>query len=88
MKIWTGHNQQENKLQCIQESGDIVYVPDGWAHGMENLAETVGYVLEFDWARKPAAAKGKGKGKASEGKASTSGAEGKAKLKLKHVGER
>ena len=32
-------------LECIQEPGDILFVPSGWAHGVYNLAETVGYVI-------------------------------------------
>lgn len=39
-------------LQCIQEPGDILFVPDGWAHGVVNLAESVGYALGFDLTAK------------------------------------
>ena len=34
-------------MQCIQESGDILFVPDGWAHSVLNLAESVGWASEF-----------------------------------------
>ena len=27
--------------ECIQEAGDMIFVPDGWAHGVINLAESV-----------------------------------------------
>lgn len=38
-------------LDCIQEPGDIMYVPKFWAHGVLNLAESVGYAMEFDYAQ-------------------------------------
>lgn len=34
-------------LQCRQESGDILFVPQGWGHGTLNLRTTVGYGIEF-----------------------------------------
>ena len=35
-------------FRCIQNPGDIFYVPEGWSHGVHNLAESVGYALEFE----------------------------------------
>lgn len=34
-------------LECIQEPGDLVYIPASWAHGVLNLAESVGFAIEF-----------------------------------------
>ena len=34
-------------VECIQEPGDVLYVPTSWAHGVLNLAESVGYAMEF-----------------------------------------
>lgn len=36
------------RYECIQLPGDIVYVPDSWAHGVLNLAESVGFAMEFE----------------------------------------
>lgn len=33
--------------ECIQEAGDAIYVPEGWGHGIQNLAESVGYARRF-----------------------------------------
>jgi hypothetical protein len=35
------------QLHCTQEAGDVLYVPDGYGHGVLNLAESVGYAIEF-----------------------------------------
>ena len=35
-------------LECIQEPGDVMYIPMDWGHGILNLAESVGYAVEFD----------------------------------------
>jgi hypothetical protein len=29
-------------LECTQESGDIIYIPEGWFHATTNLEETIG----------------------------------------------
>lgn len=34
-------------LECIQEAGDLIYIPASWAHGVLNLAESVGFAIEF-----------------------------------------
>jgi hypothetical protein len=37
-------------LECIQEPGDVMYIPEGWAHGILNLDDVVGYSTEFqEW---------------------------------------
>jgi hypothetical protein len=44
--------QQGRSLECIQEPGDVLYVPRHWGHGVVNLAESVGYAMQFsDMAR-------------------------------------
>jgi hypothetical protein len=39
---------QHRAFHCIQEPGDIIFVPDGWSHAVQNLAESVGYAFLFD----------------------------------------
>lgn len=39
------HRDRGEALSCVQHSGDILYVPDGWGHGILNTAETAGYAL-------------------------------------------
>ena len=33
--------------RCVQRAGDLLYVPDGWAHGVLNLGATVGWANSF-----------------------------------------
>lgn len=30
-------------MECVQEAGDIMYLPDGWSHMTLNLGETIGF---------------------------------------------
>lgn len=32
---------------CVQEGGDVMYVPRGWGHGVLHLETVVGYAVEF-----------------------------------------
>lgn len=34
-------------LTCIQEAGDVIYVPHGWGHGVVNIETVIGYAVEF-----------------------------------------
>jgi hypothetical protein len=34
-------------LHCLQEAGDVIFVPTGWAHAILNMKETVGIASEF-----------------------------------------
>ena len=34
-------------LECVQHSGDLVFVPDMWGHAVVNLRESVGLASEF-----------------------------------------
>lgn len=36
-------------LECMQESGDVVFVPEGWGHAVLNVAESIGFASEFEW---------------------------------------
>ena len=36
-------------LQCEQQAGDVIFVPDGWAHAVLNQAESIGYASEFEF---------------------------------------
>eukprot|EP00039_Didymoeca_costata_P011935 m.170128 g.170128 ORF g.170128 m.170128 type:complete len:96 (+) comp15335_c0_seq16:69-356(+) len=41
----TGRSQ--HTYRCIQESGDILFVPEAWGHATMNLAESIGWASEF-----------------------------------------
>lgn len=36
-------------LECVQESGDVLFVPEAWGHATLNLAESIGAASEFEW---------------------------------------
>ena len=41
-------------LECTQRAGEVLFVPEGWNHGVINLANSVGIVFEVgrssaDW---------------------------------------
>ena len=41
-------------LECTQRAGEVLFVPEGWSHGVVNLANSVGIVFEVgvstvDW---------------------------------------
>eukprot|EP00043_Microstomoeca_roanoka_P018235 m.194015 g.194015 ORF g.194015 m.194015 type:complete len:169 (-) comp16787_c2_seq5:1448-1954(-) len=36
-------------LECIQESGDVLFVPEMWSHAVVNEAESIGLASEFIW---------------------------------------
>ena len=40
---------QEPPLECVQEAGDVLYVPCDWGHGVLNLEASVGVAVEFTW---------------------------------------
>jgi ankyrin repeat protein len=37
-------------LECVQEAGDVLYVPAGWAHAVLNTEVTVGAAVELSFA--------------------------------------
>ena len=49
--IWLWYNDvyldRQDALECVQSAGDVIFVPDLWAHGVVNLQETVGFASEF-----------------------------------------
>jgi len=34
-------------LECIQEAGDLIFIPEGWFHATINLEETIGVRYPF-----------------------------------------
>lgn len=38
----------QHTISCIQEQGDVMYVPDMWGHAVINLREVIGIAQEFD----------------------------------------
>ena len=43
-----GSALEASDLLCVQEPGDIVYVPRLWGHAVLNLAQSVGAAVEFE----------------------------------------
>lgn len=41
-------------LQCTQEEGDLIYVPDMWGHAIVNAEDSIGYAIEFHQGPKAA----------------------------------
>ena len=41
--------QAENHtaFRCVQQPGDLIYVPDSWGHGVLNLGATAGWAKSF-----------------------------------------
>ena len=37
-------------VECIQDPGDVLYIPTAWSFGAVNLAESVAYGMEFHFA--------------------------------------
>ena len=35
-------------LQCVQNPGDLLFVPSGWTHSVVNMDEVIGVAVEFD----------------------------------------
>ena len=46
--------QAENHtaFRCVQQPGDLIYVPDSWGHGVLNLEASVGYAQSFNGPHK------------------------------------
>jgi len=38
-----------DSIKCIQEAGDLMFVPDQWTHGVINLAESIGVAHELTY---------------------------------------
>ena len=34
-------------FRCVQQPGDLIYVPDSWGHGVLNLGATAGWAKSF-----------------------------------------
>lgn len=43
-----GIGSAESDLLCVQEAGDVVYLPRLWGHAVLNLAQSVGAAVEFE----------------------------------------
>lgn len=39
---------EDEELLCVQEAGDLIYVPRLWGHAVLNLAQSVGAAVEFE----------------------------------------
>ena len=43
-----GNEADWEELRCVQEAGDVVYVPRLWGHAVINLKQSVGAAVEFE----------------------------------------
>jgi len=41
--------REPHSYECVQEAGDVLLVPDGWAHVTVNLADSVGLAYEMGY---------------------------------------
>lgn len=39
--------ESRKPIECTQQAGDLIYVPQGWAHATLNWQESVGVAVEF-----------------------------------------
>ena len=37
----------EQLFECIQQPGDVIYVPESWAHSVINVETSVGVAMEY-----------------------------------------
>ena len=35
-------------VECVQRSGQLLYVPSAWSHSTINLDDVIGLAIEFD----------------------------------------
>ena len=35
-------------LECMQNAGDVLYIPSGWGHATINIDESIGFAVEFE----------------------------------------
>jgi ribosomal protein L16 Arg81 hydroxylase len=38
---------KEHVVECVQEQGDVLYVPSDWYHGVINMRDSAGVVVEI-----------------------------------------
>lgn len=43
-----GNEAEWAELRCVQEAGDVIYVPRLWGHAVINLKQSVGAAVEFE----------------------------------------
>ena len=36
-------------FQCVQEAGDVLYLPEGWVHQTVNVGEAIGIGAQSIW---------------------------------------
>ena len=46
-KEWLERHGTEGALECVQQAGDVLFVPDFWGHGTINLMPSVAVASEF-----------------------------------------
>jgi hypothetical protein len=44
---------KDTYFRCVQEEGDLFYVPRLWGHAVINTEDTIGYATEFAYHAKP-----------------------------------
>ena len=51
MVDWTTGSRRHEAapLECTQLGGEVLVVPEGWGHGVINLADSIGAAVELGW---------------------------------------
>lgn len=44
---------QDKPLECIQNAGDVVFIPEMWYHATVNMGETIGVASQFVYPKDP-----------------------------------
>ena len=47
---YTTLSERERPLECVQEPGDVVYLPDGWLHATVSVGPTVVRMSNIDFS--------------------------------------
>ena len=47
-----GAKADAGAVHCVQRAGEVMFVPEGWGHGVLNLEASVGYAQSFNGPHK------------------------------------
>jgi hypothetical protein len=53
LRKWLANSYEEYEngmLECVQEAGTVLYIPDGWGHATVNLEDSIGIAVEVGTA--------------------------------------
>lgn len=47
MALLRGGELRSRPIECVQEAGEVLFVPSGWEHATANEAESIGLAMEM-----------------------------------------